>query len=49
MCVYIYRVLPRKEKFCVLHELGNKMQLGVWVHCEPQNRFSGGPGRSKAL
>ena len=21
--------------FCVLHELGNKMQLEVWGHCEP--------------
>ena len=36
------------KKFCVLHELGNKMQWGegrgVWVHCESLNGFSGGTG-----
>ena len=29
------------KKFCVLHNLGNKMQLGVWWHYEPLNGFSG--------
>ena len=46
---YFSRVLPKKEKqFCVLQDLGNKMQLGVRVHYEPLNGSSGGPG-SKAL
>ena len=34
--------------FCFLHDLGNKMQLGVWGHCEPLSGFGGGP-RGKAL
>ena len=38
-------VSPEGKKVYVLHELGNKMQLGAWVHCEPLNGFSG----SKAL
>ena len=38
----------RRKKFCILHELGNKKQLGVWEHCEPLNGFSRGPG-DKAL
>ena len=28
------------------NELGNKMQLGVWVHCEPLNGFSGDQGKN---
>ena len=27
---------PGKKKNFVLHELRYKMQLGVWVDCEPQ-------------
>ena len=30
---------PGRTKLCVLHELGNKTQLGVWAHCEPLNGF----------
>ena len=32
------------KKICVLHELGNKTQLGggVWAHCEPLSGFSEG-------
>ena len=30
------------KKFCILYELGNKMQPGVWVHCDSVNGFSGG-------
>ena len=30
----ILRALAKKEKkFCVLHELGNKTELGVWDLC----------------
>ena len=36
------------KKFSILHELRNKMQLKIWVHCEPLSGFSGGPG-GKAL
>ena len=36
------------KKFCVLPELGDETQLGVWVHSEPLNGFSGGP-RDKTL
>ena len=32
------------KKFCILYELGNKMQPGVWVHCDSVNGFSGGSG-----
>ena len=32
------------KNICIFHELGNKMQLGVRVHCQSLNRFSGGPG-----
>ena len=32
------------KKFCILHELANKTQLGVWTHCQPLNGFSGRPG-----
>ena len=31
------------KKFCILHELGNKMQLGVWAHWEPLNWLNGLP------
>ena len=34
------------KNFCDLHELENKMQLWVWVHCEPLNGFSGTRGQS---
>ena len=37
------RCLPERKKFCVLHELENKIVLGFWVQCEPPNGFSGGP------
>ena len=44
----VFRVFTRKEKkICVLHELENKMQLGVWVHFKPLNGFSG--PKEKAL
>ena len=38
-------VSQERNEFCVLQELENKMQLGVWEHCEP---LSGGTG-GKAL
>ena len=39
-------VTQEGKKICVLHELGNKMQLGVWGwgHCDPLTGFSGAPG-----
>ena len=36
------------KKFCISHELGNKMLLGVWAQCEPLSEFNGEPG-GKAL
>ena len=36
------------KKVCVFHELGNKIELGVWEALYPLRRFSGGPG-GKAL
>ena len=36
------------KKFCDLHELGDKMQLGVWGHCDSLSGFSG-KAVSKAL
>ena len=40
------RALARKEKkLCALHELGNKMQLGVCMgHCELLSGLIVGPG-----
>ena len=29
------------KKSSILYELGNKMQLQVWGHCEPLREFSG--------
>ena len=31
------------KKLCILHELGNKMQLGVYGHCEHLNGFNWEP------
>ena len=36
--------LAWEEKNWVLHELGNKTQLGVWAQCEPLDEISRGPG-----
>ena len=36
----------KKYKFCI--KLGDKIQLGVWMYCDPFRWFSGGPG-GKAL
>ena len=52
-CSIHHRALARKEKkFCILPELGNKTQLGVWVYCERCSvglgGFDGWPG-GKAL
>ena len=33
-------VSQKGKKFCILHELGNKTQLGVWGHFEPFSEFS---------
>ena len=33
---------PGREKFCVLHEFGNKTQLGFWGHREPFSGFTWG-------
>ena len=38
------RVDQKGKKFCVLYELGNKMQPGAWGHCKPLSAFSGGSG-----
>ena len=37
-------VSQERKKFCVLHELRNKMQLGIWGQYEPLSGLSGGPG-----
>ena len=37
-------ISQEREKFCILHELGNKMQLGFWVPFELLTGFSGGQG-----
>ena len=34
------------KKFCVLHELENKTQLGVWAHCEPLSGLRATRGQS---
>ena len=40
-CVQCQGVSQEGKKFCVLHELGNKMQLGVYGgHCESLSEFS---------
>ena len=49
LCIHITQGISQEGKnLCVLHELGNKMQLGVWGHCEPLNGFRDGP-RGKAF
>ena len=34
-------ISQEEKKFCVLHELGNEMQPGIWVDFEPLNGFRG--------
>ena len=40
---------PGKKKICFLHELGNKMQLRVWTHCESLSSFGEEPWAKKTL
>ena len=42
----IWGISQKGEKFCILHELRNKTQLGVWVHCEPLTGFRGTRGQA---
>ena len=42
--VYIQSVSQDSKKFCVFHELANKMQLGGWEHSESLSEFRGGAG-----
>ena len=39
--VRIQDISQERKKLCVLLELGNKMQLGVWTQCEHLNEFRG--------